>query len=150
MPGVAPPLFNDAEKDVRDVSLTFLRKHVNWTEQADVALLQHYVGSQAFLDDPTRLLWGLDGYRGDLRPLAAVLFDACDRMTDATITEAFNQVESWALDLEKLSQLLLRLYGQSESSPADAAIRKGCLDKWDRILRNARYVPPTIITALDE
>lgn len=144
--GALPQFFSDPDRKARDASVSFLRSHLDWSQEGTICMAHQYVKSQSFLDDPTRLLWELEGYRGDLIPLAQLLFVACDRLTDPENNE---QIRGWAHDVEKLFHLLLRLYGAAQPGKAGALLRKECLDRWDSILRIRGFTLSTILVALD-
>ncbi len=142
-----PTFFNDSEKHVRDSSALFLRKEIDWHISENRPLLLAFVASQAFIDDPTVFVSEFEGFSGDLRPLADILFHACDRMTDPAVIEGANHDQGWFFDTEKLAQALLRLYAQAEHS--HSGLRRGCLDRWDSILRSGRYASSDLISTLD-
>ena len=50
--------------------------------------------------------------------------------------------------VESLSNLLLRLYGQTHE--ADRVLRRKCLDRWDAMLRNNQWLPTRTLQGLDE
>ena len=114
-----------------------------------ISLLRAYVASRAYRADPKRLLWDLQEYKGDLRPLSELIFDACDRFADATSAMPDGGDSHWSLDFQELSVLLLRLYGQVQPPHDDSVMRKKCLDRWDSMLRKGNGTLPSTLSLLD-
>jgi hypothetical protein len=143
-----PQFLNDSEKEVRIAATGFLRTAPNIATNNSVAVLRAFVASQAFRADPHYLVWELERHKGDLRPLATVIFEACDRLTAKTADPTEGQTEGPEA-LGELAVFLLRLYGQVEPPNDDPRLRRECLDRWDSILRNGNYIPPQVASFLD-
>src|SRR5207247_782688 len=133
-----------------DASMSFLARDRNWNDPGILKLLQDYVGRQAFLDDPTRLIWQLQEYRGDLRSLSSLILNACARIADSGALGTMNSSATAAYDLERLSRLLLVLYGQADSSDEGKLLRRACLDRWDGMLRHCKSLAAVAARTLDE
>jgi hypothetical protein len=143
-----PRFLDDSERDVRAAATGFLRNAPNMGAENVVGLLQAFVASRAFRADPHYLVWELEQYKGDFRPLGKVIFEACDRLTDKMAEPA----EPWpdgADALGDLSVFLLRLYGQLEPPNDNPRLRKECLDRWDSILRHGSFIPAQVASFLD-
>jgi hypothetical protein len=141
-----PRLLDDSERDVRAPATGFLRTAPDITAAKAVVVLRAFVASKAFLAEPHYLVWELERHHGDLRPLAHVIFDACERLTDKTFQEGRADRRD---ALGDLAVFLLRLYGQLEPPHDDPELRRECLDRWDGILRHANYIPAQAASFLD-
>jgi hypothetical protein len=143
-----PRFLDDRERDVRVAATGFLRNAPNMGAEKAVPLLQAFVASTAFRAEPHYLVWELEQYKGDLRPLAQVIFGACDRLTDRTAEPG----EPWTDSTDALGDLsvfLLRLYGQLELPNDNPGLRRECLDRWDSILRHGSFIPAQVASFLD-
>jgi hypothetical protein len=143
-----PRFLDDCESDVRAPATGFLRKAPNIAAENVVSLLRAFVASRAFRAEAHQLVWELERYGGDLRPLATVIFEACDRLTEEVTDPIGRHVHSIDV-LGDLSVFLLRLYGLLEPPNDDPHLRKKCLDHWDNILRHGNYIPAQVASFLD-
>jgi hypothetical protein len=143
-----PRFLDDDESDVRTRATGFLRTEPSLSAENVVDLLRAFVASKAFRAEPHYLVWELERHNGDLRPLANVIFKACDRLTEKTAAPMERQASPTDA-LGDLSAFLLRLYGQLEPPNDDPHLRKECLDRWDSILRHSNYIPAQAATFLE-
>jgi hypothetical protein len=143
-----PMFFNDPDKAVRTSST-----HFSYTRDFDPIThrdtLIKFIQSPAFFSERSRLVMALEEHRGSLEPLKDVLFAMSDR-TAVGPTEAddIDATDAW-YDLGKVAELLLKLYGDVERSPEQAAIRTGCLNRWDNQLRKKPQAYHSILQALE-
>ncbi len=144
-----PRFFDDPVREVRVASTSFMNKHLDFQAKGVITLLRAYVASKAYLANPGQLLRGLQEFKGDLRPLSQLIFEACDRFTDPTIATHEGTINERGFDIGELSVLLLRLYGQIEPPNDDPIMRKQCLDRWDSILRVGNGTPLSALSLLD-
>jgi hypothetical protein len=143
-----PRFLDDSENDVRVAACGFLRTAPSSTTGKPAGLLRAFVASAAFRSQPDQLVWELQGYNGDLRPLAQLIFEACDRLTPER-AESGEQEADRVDVLGQLSVFLLRLYGQLEPPNDDPELRRKCLDRWDRLLRHCNYIPTDVAAFLE-
>jgi hypothetical protein len=143
-----PQFFEDEDRKVRDAAAIVVRRDTDWSNKTNAELLHKHFSSRAFLDAPRTALWWLESFGGDLVPLAEPIFAACENATQGMAERLSDGGPDFTSALEKLSVLLLRLYGQTRET--DSIIRRRCLDSWDSILQRSGWLSPTILQNLDE
>ncbi|MEE9128814.1 MAG: hypothetical protein V3T84_02265 [Phycisphaerales bacterium] len=123
-------LMNDPEAEVRNELRRLVCSRDVLLTSDGVGLVQRFVNSQAFVDDPTGLLYGLDEHSGDLIPFSEVLFSAVNQFVGPLLETSRDMSFAVHLDVDHLNRLLLRLYEQAVSA-GEMAIANSCLDAWD-------------------
>jgi hypothetical protein len=143
-----PPYFDDVDREVRNTASLARHRDVDLAIDANVGALQKFCLSQALVDDPRSALWMLEALTVDLRTVAEPIFSACDTLTTHAAKNPSGDRWDLGSALESLSTMLLRLYGHT--SDADRDLRRKCLDRWDAILRNSRWLTTKVLQSLDE
>lgn len=141
-----PGFFDDQDRDVRNAASIVRHRDVDWSKHVDI--LQKFFRSRAFLDDARSALWMMEHFTVDLRGLAEPILLACDTLTNGMKESSSGDRWDVVSAVESLSNLLLRLYGQTEE--ADRMLRRKCLDRWDAMLRNNQWLPEKVLRGLDE
>ncbi len=125
-------LFDDPEKEVRDVASGVFRMAGFYDQLHAASLVGAFLQSRALDDNVDDLLHGLEGLTGTLKPYSSVICGLADRFAGPLAAEARDYRTRRPLDAGLLAKLLLRLYEQSEH---DRSLRRKCLDAWDGLLR---------------
>ena len=125
-------LFDDPEKDVRDVASGAFRAPGFFDQSSAVPLAEAFLQIRAIDDNMDDLLHGLEALTGLLKPYAPVICGLADRFAGPLAAEARDIRTRRPLDAGLLAKVMLRLYEQSEH---DRALRRRCLDAWDGLLR---------------
>jgi hypothetical protein len=123
-------LKNDLEKEVRELLRSMVRSIDILQLPGGATLIQSFIDSQAFRDDPTGLVYGLEEYSGSLLPFSDVLFAMCDQfvgpLRDASRDLSFGIQH----DVSQFMPILIRLHEQAEEANNTQVVNR-CLDAWD-------------------
>ena len=92
--------------------------------------MQSFVKSQAFLDDPTKLVYRLEEHSGSLLPFSDLLLAMCERFVGPLRDAGRDPSQSIMFDLSHFLPLLIRLYEQANEQ-RDTQIADQCLDAFD-------------------
>lgn len=123
-------LKDDPEGDVRQLLLPLVRTIGILQFPEGVTFVQSFVDSQAFRDDPTALIHGLEEYSGSLLPFSDVLFSMCDQFV-GPLRDASRDVSQGIIhDLSQFVPMLIRLYEQAEEGKQTQIVNR-CLEAWD-------------------
>jgi hypothetical protein len=131
-------LVNDKSKEVRREALQVFRTDKFLDQESSADLMRHAVESCAFRDDPTPLLWALKEQLSSVAVHADVVLAVCDAFAGDLARDARDVETAIAGDVEVVSELLLRLYGEANDLSA-SDLRAACLDRFDRLLRAQAY-----------
>lgn len=126
-------LVDDESKDVRRVAFQVFRLDDLLENEGASEFVQDVVGSQAFRDDPSPLLWALKVNPVPLTNYASAVLAICDVFATDLASDSRDLRTAIAGDTGTVSELLVRLYGEA-SDEAYADLRSACLDRWDRLL----------------
>ena len=127
-------LMNDPDSVVRSELRRLVRSQELFKLPEGRDLIRQFVGSAAFLDDPTGLLYGLDEHTGDLIPFADVIFAAASQFVGPLLEASRGYSQAIVIDVGHMNRLLLRLYEQAVSTSATEIINR-CLDAWDSMFK---------------
>lgn len=123
-------LKNDPEKEVREMLRSMVRSIDILRLPGGATLIQSFIDSQAFRDDPRGLVYGLEEYSGSLLPFSDVLFAICDQfvgpLRDASRDSSFGIQH----DVSQFMPILIRLHEQAEEANNTRVVNR-CLDAWD-------------------
>jgi hypothetical protein len=110
------------------------------------AFAVQFAKSNAFLKDPSFLLYNLLSYEGSLLPFHEAIATSVAHFSDS-VADAAGALKGreWYLEME-LSKLLLRLYSQAEYN---SVVRSQCLDSWDMLLRTGSLNPGDLLAQID-
>jgi hypothetical protein len=123
-------LLDDPERAVRQETIRcFSNEEVLAVPNANV-LLGKYLHSQAYLDDPSPVLYAIKDHPGSLLPHADLICTICDVFCGALSADSRNTATGIAHDASMIPPILLRLYEQAQGQ-ANAATVNRCLDAWD-------------------
>lgn len=120
------PLFNDSDKDVRDIATSVFRDE-DFDLSDNNAVITQYIDSKAFTDDPLVVLRNLSKYKCTLTPFSLVISGIVKILTLDILNYAGNIILSQWEVTRILPSLLLRLYEQSVESEPNIANQ--CLDR---------------------
>jgi len=141
-------LKGDADREVRrHLSAAFRNAEVLRMPNG-VDLARRFVNSEAFRDDPTSLIFSLEGYAGDLLPFAGIIFAMCDEFA-GSLREASRDPSGGVMwDVSQFVPMMMRLYEQAnEHKDIDAVNR--CLDAWDVMFEKRVGVVHELAKAID-
>jgi len=126
------PLFNDPDISVRDeASKMFRNKEILRFDEIP-HFLSKYIISQAFIDDPTKLLFTLEGYPDSPLLYSEVIIKICEIFSMKFAAQTRDIQSARAHDTREISKLLLRLYEYSQHANIPK-IQKDCLDALDNL-----------------
>ena len=125
-------LFDDPEKEVRDMASRVFRVAALYDQPAAVPMAEAFLQSRALDDNVDDLLYGLEELTVPLKPYSSVICGLADRFAGPLAAEARDIRTRRPIDAGILAKVLLRLYEQSEH---DRGLRRKCLDAWDGLLR---------------
>lgn len=138
------PLFNDTEKEVRAEAGSWCRRdNVGKTWERIMPVVEAYVESQAFFDDPENFFRTLEEVT-DVPP--KLLFRAVQQFVTTAGDKARDISSRFSLAGEDVSRLILRAYHQSENNPQ---LRAQCLDAIDQLLTIEVYGVLEAIESID-
>jgi len=123
-------LKDDPEKDVRQLLLPMVRTISILQFSEGVTFVRSFVDSNAFRDDPTALIYGLEEYSGSLLPFSDVLFAMCDQFVGPLRDASRDLSQGIMHDLSQFLPMLIRLYEQAEEGKETQIVNR-CLDAWD-------------------
>ena len=125
-------LMNDPEERVREkVTWILLHKDLELF-QGMPKVLQDYCASQAFADNPDRLLAKLAEYPGSLVSFTDVLIMACNAFVHKVSETAHAHSAVSIHDATLLSKLVIRLYDQSDALDT----RRRCIEVLNLLLKH--------------
>lgn len=140
--------FSDPSESVRQEASRALYGDGLLTTPDLQVFLQSFVQSEAFRDDPIRLIHFLEGQKPSLRQFSNIVMRISDEFASHFGPGASALTQRISYASTHLTPLLLRLY---DENPGDevGSVRQCCLDAWDRLLE-ARVGPALTLTrALD-
>jgi hypothetical protein len=121
---------DDPEKNVRQSLLPMVRSIDILKFREGITLVQSFVESQAFRDDPTALIFGLNDYSGNLLPFSDVLFSICAQFVGPLRDASRDSSLGILHDVPQFVRILMRLHEQAEEAGNSQVVNK-CLDAWD-------------------
>jgi hypothetical protein len=125
-------LKNDSEVEVRQE----LREIVNSAEilsgPRGIDLVKSFVQSQAFLDDPSPLVFTLREHTGRMMPFADVLFSVCGQFVGPLSDTTRDPARGIMHDLSEVLPMLIRLYEEATEEQNSDIVNK-CLDTFDSV-----------------
>ena len=98
------------------------------------ALAHECVGTPAFADNPTRVLYVLDNQAGSLVSFATTVLAASSRFAGDLADASRDTSRGLVRDTDIVGRLLLRLYEEAEADSLPT-IHRGCLAAWDALLQ---------------
>ena len=107
---------DDPEKDVRQSLLPMVRSIDILKFREGITLVQSFVESQAFRDDPTALIFGLNEYSGNLLPFSDVLFSICAQFVGPLRDASRDSSLGILHDVPQFVRILMRLHEQAEET----------------------------------
>lgn len=125
-------LFDDPEKEVRNVASGVFRVADCFNQLYAVSLAEGFLRSRAIDDNVDDLLYALEGFTVSLKPYASVICGLADQFAGPLAAEARDIRTHRPIEAGLLAKVMLRLDEQSEH---DRVLRRRCLDAWDGLLR---------------
>jgi hypothetical protein len=139
---------NDPERDVRiETNLTFRDKKI-FSVSGGTEIIQKYIKSEAFKDDPTWLFYAIDEYAGSLLPLTDLILNICGQFAGPLRDATRDYSTGIAGDARRILPILLRLYEQAQEAK-DTVIINRCLDSWDLLYEKRVGAVREMTQALD-
>ena len=127
--------FDDPDADVRaEARKAFNHREVLRLDDMPTFVLQ-YIRSQAFVDDPTNLLYAIEDYPNSLLDYSDVITEICEIFSGTIAEESRSIATGLSHDVSIFSRLILRLYEQSQGANLPN-VQDKCLDVWDNMFRN--------------
>lgn len=130
--GLIEHLKNDPDKAVRDTLRAFVRSIDVLNIPAGNELMIKFIESQAFLDDPTPLLFTLSEYQGKVSRFSEVLFAICHQIVGPLCDVARDPTQGVMHDLPIVLRMLIRLYEEANEERNTENLMQ-CLDFFDSI-----------------
>ncbi len=140
-------LKDDPNEEVRQSLHSVVRSTDILQLPEGVALVRSFVQSQAFRDDPTGLIRGLDGHVGTLMPFSDVLLSMCDQFVGPLRDACRDSSLTISHDISVFVPILVRLHEQAEES-GNTQIVNQCLDAWDAMFERRIAVVHELATAI--
>lgn len=126
------PLFDDEAQAVREATAQLFHGFDGGDLGRFLDVVEAFIGSRAFAEHTTAVL---DALQKTTARLPELVLDVAARF-DALASEGASIQSARALDTATMSELLVRVYGQSADRPE---LETGALDALDRLLRQGVY-----------
>jgi hypothetical protein len=143
------PFLADQDKDVRQMAGKAFSNSQILQIPGSIDFIKEYIQSQCFIDDPSRLLYALEGHSGSLLPYAELIFSICNVFSGPLKTQSRDMSTSVAGDAYQIPPLLLRLYEQTQEM-GNSDISDECLDAWDLLFENRVGVTRELTKAIEQ
>lgn len=142
-------MFSDSDSDVRLRAAAVFRNKDVFPIGSTVQIASAFVGSRAFLDDPSNMLHPLTEYSGKLVCYSQVILNAADVLTGPLSEKPDEIRQRIAFAGNELSTLLIRIY-EIAYGFHDQALQGQCLDRWDRMLQGRVGMTEEQLRLLDD
>lgn len=126
-------LLHDEEVSVRKEASSFAHFVDALARENAINAVEAYLDSPAFSEDPSDLTRELANLSGSVLPFANVILRYCDKLAKDVSDQTRGIQHSLSLYMDKLVQVLLRLYDQAQTAQ-HSEIQSRCLDTWDLLL----------------
>lgn len=142
------PLFNDKDKDVRQKSRNAFYNKCEILNLSNIhSFTKIFIKSQAFVDDPTGILYTFKDYPKSLVPFSESIFTICEQFVGPLADLSKDPSLGIAHDVDDVSTLILRLYEQSKD--INPEIMNKCLDMWDMLFEHKIGYTRDMLKAID-
>jgi hypothetical protein len=125
--------FDDSDKTIRDAARTIFGRWSAETHAIMCALAGRFVGTKAFLDDPTYFLLWLNNATGSVAEIAEPVFRVCDEAR-RLLSGPMDGTQP-VFHADQLATALLRIYDACQTT-GDRDLQDQCLDAWDVFLES--------------